>query len=536
MASTFHSIETAKRSLFTQTAALSTTGHNIANANTEGYSRQIVKMTASRPMEAYGITKSTVPGQLGTGVEFGSIERIRESFLDNQFRDENSALGNWTIQSDTLDKLESIFQEPSNTGISTVMNNFWKSWSDLSKNPSDSTARKIVAQTTQSMTDALNYLSRQLDNLNTDLASNVAVKGTEIQSYLSSISELNKSIFRIESLGDKANDLRDQRDLFVDKLSKIINVNVVETDSGFNVSLGGQPLVQGFAVTATVDSAFLNAAYGDGISGDLKSGQVYGMIASSREYVADYKKQLDNIANTIATGDIEVTLPKGSVLPEGTILTNDVVVTNADGSTATIAAGTALPKGATLNSDVKTIVKGLNGLHQLGYTMDGTLNPGKPFFTISGDGTAFTAGNITFNPEIAADTNLFATSLRTTGTGTAESVVKGNNTLALLIATQQTGSFKSPSSGLTATADSFYKSLVGQLGIQSQEATRQTQNSNYLMEQVDARRQSVSGVSLDEEMANMLVFQHAYSAAARFMTTYDELLDKLINGTGTVGR
>ncbi|WP_379138056.1 flagellar hook-associated protein FlgK [Paenibacillus sp. sgz500958] len=536
MTSTFHSIETARRSLFTQTAALNTTGHNIANANTEGYSRQTVKMTASKPMEAYGLTKSTVPGQLGTGVEFGSIERIREAFLDEQFRDENSAMGNWTIQSDSLDKLEAIFNEPSDTGISTVMDNFWKAWSDLSKTPDDSTARKIVVQTTQAMTDSLNYMSKQLDNLDQDLTENVAVKATEIQTYLSSISQLNESIYRIESLGDKANDLRDQRDLFVDKLSKIVNLDVVDTSNGYNLSLGGQPLVQGFAVSATVDSAFLNSAYGDGTSGDLKSGEVFGMLASSKKYVADYKKQLDNLANTIATGDMEINLPKGSVPPEGTVLTNDVSVTQADGTTATITAGTAFPKGATLNADVKTIVQGLNGLHQLGYTMDGTLNPGKPLFTISGDGSTITAGNITFNPEIAEDSNLLATSLRTSGSGTAETVVKGNNTLALLLSNQQNGQFTSSTTGVKTTANGFYKSMVGQLGVQAQEAARQTDNSNYLVEQVDARRQSVSGVSLDEEMSNMLVFQHAYSAAARFMTTYDQLLEKLINSTGVVGR
>jgi flagellar hook-associated protein 1 FlgK len=534
--STFHGIETAKRSLFTQTAALHTTGHNIANANTEGYSRQTVKMNASTPIDAYAFLRSTAPGQLGTGVEFGSIERIRESFLDEQFRGENSALGSWTIQSDTLDKLEAIFNEPSDTGISTVMNNFWKSWSELSKNPEDGTARKIVVQSAQSMTDALNYMSKQLDNLDNDLAANLSVKGTEIQTYLSSLADLNKSIFKIEGMGDKANDLRDQRDLIVDKLSKIVNITVTDTDGGYNISMGGQPLVQGGTVSATVDSAFLTAAYGDGQTGDLKSGEVHGMIASSKNYVADYKKQLDNIANTMATGDVVVTLPKGSILPEGTTLTNDVVVTNADGSTATITAGTAFPVGATLDSDVKTTVKGINGLHQLGYTLDGTLNPGKPLFTITGDGTDITAGNITFNAEIAENSNLLATSLRTTGTGTAESVVKGNNTLALLLANQQSGSFKSPTTGITATTSTFYKSLVGQLGVQSQEATRQTENANFLGEQVNARRQSVSGVSLDEEMSNMIIFQHAYSAAARFMTTYDELLDKLINSTGVVGR
>ncbi|SEU14125.1 flagellar hook-associated protein FlgK [Paenibacillus sp. NFR01] len=533
MTSTFHSIETARRSLFTQTAALNTTGHNIANANTEGYTRQRVNMKASSPIEAYGFSNSTVPGQLGTGVEFGSIDRIRETFLDDQYRGENASLGNWTIQSDTLDKLEAIFNEPSDTGLSTVLNNFWQAWSDLSKNPEDSTSRKIVAQTTQSLTDALNYMSKQLDNLDNDLSSNIAVKATEVQGYLSSITDLNASIFKIESMGDKANDLRDQRDLLTDKLSKIMNISVVDTDYGYSISMSGQALVTPNGDPATVDSSFLTSAFA---SGDLKSGEVYGMLSSKSNYVTDYKAQLDNIANTIANGDIEVTLPNGSVLPEGTVLSSDVTIKKADGTTATVTAGTALPGGATLTADAKVTVKGLNGLHQLGYTMDGTLDPGKPLFTVSGDGSTITAGNITLNPLIAEDTNLIATSLRTTGTGGSETVVKGNNALALLLANQQINTFTSPSTGIQGTASAFYKTLVGQLGIQSQEATRQTENSDYLVQQVDSRRQSVSGVSLDEEMSNMLVFQHAYSAAARFMTTYDEMLDKLINSTGTVGR
>ncbi|WP_151733757.1 flagellar hook-associated protein FlgK [Paenibacillus tengchongensis] len=533
MTSTFHSIETARRSLFTQTAALNTTGHNIANANTEGYSRQRVNMTASIPIEAYGLNNSTVPGQMGTGVEFGSIDRIRETFLDDQYRGEYASLGSWTIQSDTLDKLEAIFNEPSDTGLSTVLDNFWKSWSDLSKNPEDSTSRKIVVQTAQSLTDALNYMSRQLNNLNTDLSSNIAVKGSEIQGYLSSITDLNASIFKIESMGDQANDLRDQRDLLTDKLSKIANISVIDTDYGYSISMGGQALVTPNGEPATVDSAFLTAAFA---SGDLKSGEVYGMISSQQKYVADYTAQLDNIANTIANGEVEVTLPTGSVIPEGTVLTNNADVKQADGTLVTITAGSAFPQGATLVKDAKTVVKGLNGLHQLGYSMDGTLNAGKPLFTISGDGSTLTAGNITFNPEIAADTNLLATSLRTAGTGDAETVVKGNNTLALLLANQQGGSFASPTTGIRATPGAFYKTLIGQLGVQAQEATRQMENSDTLVEQVNSRRQSVSGVSLDEEMSNMLVFQHAYSAAARFMTTYDEMLDKLINSTGTVGR
>lgn len=530
MTSTFHSIETARRSLFTQTTALATTGHNISNANTEGYTRQRVRMTASLPIEPYGLNHSTVPGQLGTGVEFTSIDRIREQFLDDQYRGESAGFGNWNIQSDTLDKLEAIVNEPSTTGIRTVMDNFWKSWSDLSKNPQDPTARKIVTQTAQALTDAMNYMSNQLNNLDNDLATNLTVKGQEVQGYLTSIADLNQAIYKIEGMGDKANDLRDQRDLMVDKLSKIVNITMVDTDNGYNISMGGLPLVQGAAVSAAVDSAFLNNAYA---TGDLRGGEAYGMIFSSRTYVADYKKQLDNMANTLANGQVEVTIPAGSTLPAGTVVDTDSTITKSDGTVIQLAAGSAVPDP--LDGELKTTVKGLNGLHQLGYALDGST--GRPFFTSSPVGAPITAGNIKLNPVIAEDPSLFATSLRATkDTNGNVQVISGNNTLALLVSTLKDSNFVAADKSKTGTIGSYLSSMVGQLGIQSQEAARQTQNADFLVEQVNSRRQSVSGVSLDEEMSNMIMYQHAYSAAARFMTTFDQLLDKLINSTGTVGR
>lgn len=512
MTSTFHSIETAKRSLFTQTTALSTTGHNVANANTEGYSRQKVNMQASIPMEPFAFLHSTTPGQLGTGVEFDSITRVREKFLDDQYRNENTNYGSWSIQRDTLEKLEAIVNEPSDTGFRTVMDNFYKSWSDLSKNPEDVTARRIVKETTLALTDAMNQISRQLDALSQDLDSNISVKSSEIQGYLGNIANLNSSIVKIESLGDNANDLRDQRDLMADKLSKIMNITVTDSPQGYSIQMNGQALVTGGAVQTVVDTAFLNTAY---TAGNLTNGEVHGMIKSRDTLVSDYKKQMDDLANTLANGDIEITLPAGSVIP------------------ATNALGLA---GGALAADTKVTVKGLNGLHQLGYTMDGTTTPGLPFFTAADGGTTITAGNISLNAEIAADPNKIATSLRTTDASGTGTVIKGNNTLAILLANLKDTPMKSADGLRNATIGAQFSAIVGQLGVQSQEAARQTSNSEFLVEQVDTRRQSVSGVSLDEEMANMIKFQHAYSASARFMTTYDELLDKLINSTGTVGR
>lgn len=517
MTSTFHSIETAKRSLFTQTTALSTTGHNVANANTEGYSRQKVNMQASIPMEPFAFLHSTTPGQLGTGVEFDSITRVREKFLDDQYRNENTNFGSWSIQRDTLEKLEAIVNEPSDTGFRTVMDNFYKSWSDLSKNPEDVTARRIVKETTLALTDAMNQISRQLDNLSQDLDNNIAVKANEVQGYLGNIANLNSAIVKVESLGDNANDLRDQRDLMTDKLSKIMNITVTDSPQGYQIQMNGEALVTGGAVTTEVTSDFLNTAY---TAGTLTNGEVHGMIKSRDTLVSDYRKQMDELANTLANGDIQITIPAGSVLPDNTVL---------DGVTYT----GAMRK---LDNDLTVTVKGLNGLHQLGYSMDGTTAPGIPFFTASGGGTTITAGNISLNAEILADPNKIASSLRTTDTSGTEAVIKGNNTLAILIANLKDTPMKSADGLRNATIGAQFSAIVGQLGVQSQEAARQTSNTEFLVQQVETRRQSVSGVSLDEEMANMIKFQHAYSASARFMTTYDELLDKLINSTGTVGR
>lgn len=517
MTSTFHSLETAKRSLFTQTIALNTTGHNIANANTQGYSRQTVKMSAALPMEPFGINRSVTPGQLGTGVEVKSIERIREQFLDEQFRNENKSLGAWEIQYDTLDKLQTIINEPSNTGISSLINKFWSAWSDLSKDPENITNRKIVKETTLALTDALNHTSKQLSDLNADLTRNVEVNASSMNTMLSSIADLNNQIARIETFGDNANDLRDQRDLLTDQLSKLANLEVTELPDGYQITMGGQVLVTG-GTTTPVTSQLLQTAYD---AGTLNNGEVYGMILSRDRYVADYQSQLDQFANTLVNGDITITIPKGAILPEGTVLGN----------------ATYTGASRTLTADLTVTIQGINGLHKLGYSANsGSPIAGGDFFAAKGGGT-ITAGNITLSQDLLNDPSLLASSLRTTGSGATETVVKGNNGLALLMADLKDVKFTfSGSLTATSTIDDYFKAIVGQVGVQANEAKRQADNALILTDQVNSNRQSVSGVSLDEEMTNMLMYQHAYTAAARFMTTFDEMLNKLINGTGIVGR
>lgn len=511
MRSTFHSLETAKRGIFTQQAAINTVGHNISNANTEGFSRQKVNMVAARPIEAYGVNRSNAAGQLGTGVEFTSITRIRNAFLDQQYREQSHGVGSLEIQTDTLSKLEGYVNEPSDHGIRAVVEKFWSSWSDLSKDPENVTGREILQETSKALMDTFNELNRQLTALHADLSSNIEVKATEANSLLSTISSLNREIGRIESLGDDANDLRDQRDLMTDKLSKIMNITVSETGQGYTINLGTTNLLEGNTVTP-VTAQTLQAAY---TNGTLQGGEVHGMIVSRDKYVTEFASQLHTLVNTIANGEIQVTIPKGSVLP-----------------------GTTVP----LAADQTVTVNGINGLHKLGYTLEEPATAGQDFFVFTADPDSLTGWNYQLNPSIAVDSNKIATSLRTTtDSGGVSHVVKGNNGLALFMSELKNVKFAFDETvqggGITqATVNDFYGAVVGALGVQSQEADRLYKNSQMQLDQVQSNRLSVSGVSLDEEMSDLIKYQYAYSASARFMTTFDEMLNKLINGTGMVGR
>lgn len=511
MTSTFHGIETAKRSLASQMAALNTTGHNIANTNTEGYSRQKVSLTAASAMAPYGLIRSTESGQLGSGVEATSINRIRDSYLDTQYRYENGSLGSLEIQYDTLSKLETVISEPSDTGLQTVINNFWDAWSDVSVDPSSATTRKVLTEAALSLTDALNQASKQMDVLSTDLTNSIELKATEINGLLQQVADLNAQINKIEGLGDDANDLRDSRDLAMDKLSKIANVSVSELSTGYEVTVGGVLAVTGSTVT-NVTSASLQTAFQ---AGTLNSGEVNGLFISRDQYAADYKNQLNQMANTLANGNMTLTIPAGSVLPEGTIL-NDITYSDANNN-------------RTLTSDLTVTVAGLNGLHKLGYTLTGAA--GGNFFTTSDSSATITAGNITLNNAIQADDSLIATSMKLDSSG---NVVTGNNQLALLIS-ELSNTKMDVGTSTPVTLNDYYGSIVGKLGAETQGVQRKLANAETLTEQVESSRQSVSGVSLDEEMSNLIKYQQAYSSAARYMTTYDQLLDKLINGTGTVG-
>lgn len=522
MTSTFHGIETSKRALFVNTVSMQTLGHNIANANTEGYTRQRVNLTEAIPIWAMGMTKSQQPGQLGTGVEYTSITRVRDNFLDVQYRRENQLLGSWEVMNSTMTAIQNILNEPSGSGLSSVMDDFWNSWETLNRDPSLLSARVAVAGAASNMVDTLKHISEGLSNLTSDVNNNIDKKVMEANNMLDNIARLNVMIRDNESFGDNANDYRDQRDLLIDKLSTIVDVQYAEDENGMvNITSAGVNVLDGEVVTPLTAA---NAA-------TATAGQLAGYVQSLQETEL-IRNQLNGMVSTMISGDIKVTLSNGYVTSSDMTALNDVTV---DGM-GMVPAGTTIPAGSKITSSMDVMVKGFNGLHQLGYTLTEPTSSGIPFFVSSG-GT-FTIDNLQVNPEILADTNKIAASSQHEVVDGVKKVIRGNSDIANAIAGLRDAIFTFPGS-LTSmsqgTTDDYFRALTADLGIRASNVERNYKNEQTMTDNLQIQRQSVSGVSMDEELADMIRFQQAYNAAARNMTTVDEMLDRVINQMGRVG-
>lgn len=522
MRSTFHGLEIAKRGLFSHQTALSTTGHNIANAATEGYSRQRVNLTAARPIEVPALNRTVTPGQLGTGASFDSITRLREKFLDDQFRNEAQSLGSWNVQKDTLEKIEILFNEQTENGLSKVIDEFWNSWHVLSSKPDDLTARHVLKQNAIAMLDHFKYLDAKLTELATDIQTNIDIKTEEANTYITQIAQLNEEIRRIEGLGHHANDLRDKRDLLTDKLAGLAHINVTEqVDGTYTITLAG-------AGTELVNGAVATLIGDQGVDvAQITGGELHGMNVSLG-IVSEYQAHLNAMLKGLIYGQVTVTIPEGSILAADLVDEEGNVI---------------LPQGEPAPSDITITVNGINGLHSLGWTLrtttdgNGNVVPqgNIPFFVPPNEAN-FSIQNVTLNPEIVDDVGLIAASLRLDTDGT---VLMGNGALALLMAQLRHHKFNfDPSQGAkgVGTFEDYLRSVVGSLGVQTKYATDHVEKQKVSINAIENRRQSVSGVSLDEEMTNLIRFQHAYNASARAMTTMDQVLDRIINQMGIVGR
>jgi flagellar hook-associated protein 1 FlgK len=560
---------------------LDTAAHNVANASTPGYSRQRVRLVQAPPWTFPAFNRTGMPGQIGSGVTVQSITRVRDTYLDLQVQAQTSLKGQWDTRQQELAKIESIFPEPSDSGLGGVISKYWSAWQDVAADPTSTAARAALTEQAASLAMELNRDSKQLSMMATGIDRQLSQQVATVNDLAKQIASLNGQIQRVTITGDNANDLMDQREQLLEQLSAIVPTMVLtHPDGTMSVLVGGTDLVSGvFArqmVASTDAAAHVNPQWADGGAVSLPSGQMKALLDVRDVDLASYRSQLDSLAQGIA--DATNTLHQRGVDANGnaglalftyypgnaaaTLAVNPAIAANprlvaaaaspnapGDGTVAGLLAdlqsarsysagiaGTDVVGGMDLTTNttarLMAIAAGTAAAQTYTFSVGGAANS----LTLTGaDGSTQT---ITVADMAAGGTqilNFDQLGIRLT-VSTSADVKAGADLVADLTAggqnTLQVVSLYSPSQ----TTSDFYAGLVGKIGAASSQAAEMSVNQQLVVDQLNNQVQQISGVSLDEEATDMIKFQHAYQAAARVITTMDEMLDTLINRTGLVGR
>lgn len=614
MAGLFDTFTIAKRGLNVQQGAINTTSHNIANANTIGYSRQRAVSETTRPFGGMSRFDSTSVGQVGTGAEITSIMRIRDSFIDYQVRSETGTSGYYTSKSDTLSKVEGIFGEPSDKGIQQLISEFFSSFQEVSKNPDKSDVKAVAIKKASALADAINYTYNQLKKTSEDNQKVLEDNVTDVNSYLDQINELNKQIKSVSSVGQTANDLMDKRDNLLDELSYKFGIKINKSSLD-TVNLSSTEYPDLSLIKADSNDKEYNrfsyvksaTAVKDG-SGNITGVAVeYYPLGNENSEIKSFTVEADNssaqdLIDKLTQNRILIGNKDGIV---GTSTTDPVTNETKVNSPTTASelnkkifqtykyekdsTGTVINnvdnnniKGEIAgNQSVQETIQGyMNNLDRLAaglaYSVNaiqvGSLDKANEnlssseliFVTYDSDTKAnsetdkgINAANIRINSDLISDPSLLNCN---TTSSSGEGDGKRANAIANLSALKMnlsdigskedlskmdretflkkigiTGFLDSDSLTLSggtsgSTVDTYYKTIINNLGVSSQEAARQAKNQETILGNLEEQRLSVSGVSLDEEMTDLIQFQHAYQANAKMISTINELLDVVING------
>lgn len=487
MSSTFFGLELSRRALASQQTALDITGHNIANANTPGYTRQIGNMTSNTP-DTISVSGRTM--SVGSGVTLDTITRARDTFVDRQFRSETSKQQYWEGKQANLTEVEGIMNEPSDNSLNDNLNKFWTAWGNLANNPQDTGIRSVVQSATATLIDSFHSISTQISDLQNNINSNVNTQISQINNYASQIGDLNNQIKRAEASGDQPNDLYDKRDNAVDELSKLVNVKVTETPdtnfanqkvSNYKVEIGypSQILVDGGTVNKLVPDTKPSGLGGDGTTGGNNI----------------------TIVKWAPPNGTDLAMGQDAGALKANIETRDTYLTALQGEYDKLAAG---------------IVTAVNDIYKTGAGTTFFDDPTPPLTSV----TASTiSSSITANDIV-------------TGTGAS-----GDGSIAAAISSLATGwsSITTSNPNLSniktnyTSLGNFYGAIVTQLGLDLQHATNMKSTADLLVSNVTYQRNSVSSVSLDEEMTNLIKYQKSYTAAAKMVTMMDDMLSTILN-------
>ncbi len=523
MNSAFFEFNVATSALFTAKNGLSVTSNNIANSSTKGYSRQVALQKASEPLP--GVCGK---GMVGTGSEVYGVGQVREFYLDKKYWQQNATLGEYELKNDQLELVETVFSELSSMGVNSTVNEFLNSISSLTFSSGDKTYRTNVINFASIFVDNINSYAISLQNQQKDLNDEVNALVKKINSISDQVVSLNKQIFSNELDGSHANDLRDQRALLLDELSHYVNTEVKITDSQYgeklSVLINGQTLVNHFSnqkLTCEARGSDEKVDKDDAV-GLYDINWTSGIPFSTKGLSGDLKGLLDIRDGNVITDDTAGTEFADKVqnykgIPYYVDKLNTLVQTVAR----------VFNEGKTLDG---TDIEGIDG-HINGYDADG--NKGNLFFTYKDnegkivedtelDYSQITAFNFSLSGILVSDPSKLAASTSDTTTE-----VSNNEIIIQFTKIRNNGSiFKE------GNVFDYINGTSSSLAIDRRQANNFNEFYKEITSETDNQRLSVSGVSLNEELTNMIKFQQLYVASAKLMQSISKIYDTTINGLG----
>ena len=474
----FYSLYTVRSGLYAAQRALEVLGQNVSNASTAGYTRQEVSLAASEP--------SQVIKAGGRGISDINVLRYRDEFLDRQWRSRAGAQSYYGTRSGQLGQVEHIVGDLAEGGLRTALDEFFNSWQNLSLRPADTGARVQVVSAAEDLLGIAKTSFNDLAQLRLNSDEAIRNKVSEVNNASGQLAELNQAIRNGELNQQQANQLRDQRDKLIDSISKLAGVTTVaQADGTVSVHLGSLPLVDK-ATAYPIDSAIAQEA-------DMDPDPT---IMSTRQFTTSLTWNGTTNQVKFQSGEL------GSLLE-----LRDQVVPG---------------YMKYLDNLVRTVATNVNIAHKAGVPAASQVD----IFTVQSDWMA-----IQVNPAVKADPSLIlAASTFPAGDGDGD---RARAIAALRDAPILTGA---PVGTRTVSAGEYLRSVHTIIGLDTQQAGRRSEAADLQVEQAEKQRQSLSGVSLDDEMTKMIQYQQAYNAAGRMMTAIDEMLDTVINRVGVVGR
>lgn len=466
-------LQTGKSGMTTAKAGIATSGHNISNANTEGYSRQRVQSEAQITKQMAGKGGPYI----GEGSKISRVERINDSYIEKQLREGGRDMAYHEEKQVFLNQVEDVFNEMNGDGLNRLVSRFFNDFRKLSNDPSSEAIRQSVRESSQAMVNDFKRLRTEMEQVQAHVDNRVDGYMRELNTQAEELAKLNVKIRTAEISGNEANDLRDRRDMIVKKMNTFVDLSVHNDNNGMvNVEIKGiGPIVTG----PTPQTFHVSRAPAQAEDGSPENSLQISRSAFTDQYVTT---QLQNgkLGALIETRDKSVSMVMDR-----------------------------------LDELAFSVASAVNEIHERGFTADG--RTGVSYFKPVASQTG-AAQMLALSEDVNGSVSNIAVAL--------QPGAPGDNRNALALANLQNIHFFND--GKT-TMDDFYNSIISDIGVSNSRNNEALGQQKSIMTQLSKVRDQVSGVSIDEETTNLMQYQHAFDASARVIKVADEMLETVLS-------